>query len=165
MSRLQMEVAARANTATRNPGDPKSRDTLMSVVLRTKNDAASAAAVQFGGIGRRAERRCWTSAGAIGTGRPRRPGHGYALRAKRQKHLPPADTGANLLHMSTPQTQSSPSRATSDQFNNAQPEQELPATLGQKAFIVGLYVYVLSLAWLTLSHYWYSVLPNWLDPH
>jgi hypothetical protein len=24
---------------------------------------------------------------------------------------------------------------------------------------------VLSLVWLTLSHYWYGVLPKWLDPH
>jgi hypothetical protein len=67
--------------------------------------------------------------------------------------------------MSTPQTQSSPNRATSDQFNNAQPEQELPTTLGQKAFIVGLYLYVLSLVWLISSHYWYGVLPNGLDLH
>jgi hypothetical protein len=40
-----------------------------------------------------------------------------------------------------------------------------PATLVQKIFIAGLYLYVLSLVWLTLSHYWYGVLPKWLDPH
>jgi hypothetical protein len=40
-----------------------------------------------------------------------------------------------------------------------------PATLGQKIFIVVLYLYLLSLVWLTLSHHWYGLLPNWLDPH
>ena len=44
-------------------------------------------------------------------------------------------------------------------------EQNYPATLVQKIFITGLYLYVLSLVWLTLSHYWYGVLPMWLDPH
>ena len=44
-------------------------------------------------------------------------------------------------------------------------EQEAPATLGQKIFIVVLYLYILSLVWLTLSHHWYGVLPKWLDPH
>jgi hypothetical protein len=43
--------------------------------------------------------------------------------------------------------------------------EEGPATLGQKVFIVVLYLYVLSLFWLTLSHNWYGVLPRWLDPH
>lgn len=47
----------------------------------------------------------------------------------------------------------------------AQPEAEPPATLGQKVFIVALYLYVLSLVWLVLSHHWYGVLPTWLDPH
>ena len=37
--------------------------------------------------------------------------------------------------------------------------------LYKKIFIVGLYLYVLSLLWLTLSHHWYRVLPKWLDPH
>ena len=59
-----------------------------------------------------------------------------------------------------------PSRAASEnQSAKAQPEQEQPATLGQKIFIVLLYLYVLSLVWLTLSHHWYGVLPKWLDPH
>jgi hypothetical protein len=85
---------------------------------------------------------------------------------KGQKHLRPADTGANLLHMSMPQKPSAQSRAASeDQAHKAQAEQELSATLGQKIFIVVLYLYVLSLVWLTLSHYWYGVLPRWLDPH
>ncbi len=44
-------------------------------------------------------------------------------------------------------------------------EQNCPATLVQKIFIAGLSLYVLSLVWLTLSHYWYGVLPQWLDPH
>ena len=68
--------------------------------------------------------------------------------------------------MNAPQKQSAPSRAASEnQSAKAQPEQELPATLVQKIFIVGLYLYVLSLVWLTLSHHWYGVLPKWLDPH
>ena len=46
-----------------------------------------------------------------------------------------------------------------------EPEQNYPATLVQKIFITGLYLYVLSLVWLTLSHHWYGVLPKWLDPH
>ena len=46
-----------------------------------------------------------------------------------------------------------------------EPGQNYPATLVQKIFIAGLYLYVLSLVWLTLSHYWYGVLPKWLDPH
>ena len=80
--------------------------------------------------------------------------------------MPPVDTGASFLQMSAPQRQSSPNRAASeDRSGNAQPQQELPATLGQKLFIVVLYLYLLSLVWLTLSHHWYGVLPNWLDPH
>jgi hypothetical protein len=68
--------------------------------------------------------------------------------------------------MNAPQQQASESRAASeDQSNEAQAEQKLPATLVQKLIIVGLYLYVLSLVWLTLSHYWYGVLPKWLDPH
>jgi hypothetical protein len=51
------------------------------------------------------------------------------------------------------------------QADKAQDEQNAPATLGQKIFITVLFLYVLSLVWLTLSHYWYGVLPNWLDPH
>lgn len=46
-----------------------------------------------------------------------------------------------------------------------QVDQEPPATLGQKIFIAVLYLYVLSLVWLVLSHHWYGVLPTWLDPH
>ena len=42
---------------------------------------------------------------------------------------------------------------------------EAQATVGQKIFIVALWLYVLSLIWLVLSHNWYGVLPNWLDPH
>jgi hypothetical protein len=68
--------------------------------------------------------------------------------------------------MNAPQKQSSLSRAESEnQPAKAQPEQMYPATLVQKIFIAGLYLYVLSLVWLTLSHYWYGVLPKWLDPH
>ena len=68
--------------------------------------------------------------------------------------------------MTAPQKQSSLSRATSaNQSATAQPEQGQPATLVQKIFITGLYLYVLSLVWLTLSHHWYRVLPKWLDPH
>jgi hypothetical protein len=68
--------------------------------------------------------------------------------------------------MNAPQKQASESRAASeDQSNKAQAEQNLPATLVQKLFIVGLYLYLLSLVWLTLSHHWYGVLPKWLDPH
>jgi hypothetical protein len=67
--------------------------------------------------------------------------------------------------MSAEQKQTSLSRAASEEEStNAQPEQELPATRVQKLFIAGLYLYVLSLVWLTLSHYWYGVLPKWLDP-
>jgi hypothetical protein len=43
--------------------------------------------------------------------------------------------------------------------------EEPQATVGQKIFIVALWLYVLSLVWLVLSHNWYGVLPNWLDPH
>lgn len=68
--------------------------------------------------------------------------------------------------MNAQQKQTSLSRAASDeQSTSAQPEQQLPATLKQKLFIAGLYLYLLSLVWLTLSHNWYGVLPKWLDPH
>ena len=68
--------------------------------------------------------------------------------------------------MNAQQKQTSVSRAApEEQSPKAKPEQELPATLGQKLFITGLYLYVLSLVWLTLSHHWYGVLPKWLDPH
>ena len=68
--------------------------------------------------------------------------------------------------MNAPQKQTSLSRAASEeQSGKAQPEKGLPATLVQKLFIAGLYLYVLSLVWLTLSHHWYGVLPKWLDPH
>jgi hypothetical protein len=68
--------------------------------------------------------------------------------------------------MNAPQKQSSPSRAASEsQSAKAQTEQGLPATLGQKIFVVVLFLYILSLVWLTLSHHWYGVLPKWLDPH
>jgi len=68
--------------------------------------------------------------------------------------------------MNAPQKPSAQSRAASGgQSDKGRPEQGLPATLGQKIFIVGLYLYALSLVWLTLSHYWYGVLPKWLDPH
>jgi len=79
----------------------------------------------------------------------------------------PAPTPAqNHLQMNAPQKQSSLSGAASEnQPAKAPPEQEHPATLGQKIFIVGLYLYALSLVWLTLSHYWYGILPKWLDPH
>jgi len=55
--------------------------------------------------------------------------------------------------------------ASEEQSTRAQPEQQLPATLVQKLFIAGVYLYLLSLVWLTLSHNWYGVLPKWLDPH
>ena len=72
----------------------------------------------------------------------------------------------DLLQMNAPQKQSSQSRAAAEgQSAKVQPEQQLPATLGQKIFLVVLCLYVLSLVWLTLSHYWYGVLPQWLDPH
>jgi hypothetical protein len=76
-------------------------------------------------------------------------------------------TPAQHFHqMNAPQKQSSPSRAASEnQSAREQPEQGLPATLGQKIFIFLLFLYVLSLLWLTLSHHWYGVLPKWLDPH
>ena len=68
--------------------------------------------------------------------------------------------------MKAPQEQPSLSRATSENLSaTAQPEQGQPATLVQKIFITGLYLYLLSLVWLTLSHHWYGVLPKWLDPH
>jgi hypothetical protein len=55
--------------------------------------------------------------------------------------------------------------ASEKQSTKPKPEQEAPATLGQKIFIAVLYLYILSLVWLTLSHHWYGVLPKWLDPH
>jgi hypothetical protein len=68
--------------------------------------------------------------------------------------------------MNAQQKQTALSRAASEeQSTRAQPEQQLPATLVQKLFIAGLYLYLLSLVWLTLSHNWYGVLPKWLDPH
>jgi hypothetical protein len=68
--------------------------------------------------------------------------------------------------MNAQQKLTSVSRAASEeQSTKAAPKQELPATLVQKLFIAGLYLYLLSLVWLTLSHNWYGVLPNWLDPH
>jgi hypothetical protein len=68
--------------------------------------------------------------------------------------------------MKAPEKQASPGGAASErQPGKAQHEQDAPATLGQKIFIVVLYLYVLSLVWLTLSHHWYGVLPKWLDPH
>lgn len=48
---------------------------------------------------------------------------------------------------------------------NVPNDKEPPATLGQKIFLVVLYLYVASLIWLVLSHHWYGVLPAWLDPH
>jgi hypothetical protein len=68
--------------------------------------------------------------------------------------------------MNAQQKQTPLSRAASEERpTKAQPKQELPATLVQKLFIAGLYLYLLSLLWLTLSHNWYGVLPKWLDPH
>jgi hypothetical protein len=68
--------------------------------------------------------------------------------------------------MNAPQKQSTLSSAASENKPaKVQSDQERPATLGQKIFIVGLCLYVLSLIWLTLSHHWYGVLPKWLDPH
>ena len=67
--------------------------------------------------------------------------------------------------MNAPQKQSSQSRAAAEnQPGKAQPEQDQPATLVQKIFITALYLYLLGLVWLTLSHHWYGVLPSWLDP-
>ena len=83
-----------------------------------------------------------------------------------RNYLPGADTGVKSQQMNAPQKQSSLSSATSENKPaKAQPDQECPATLGQKIFIVGLCLYVVSLIWLTLSHNWYGVLPKWLDPH
>ncbi len=68
--------------------------------------------------------------------------------------------------MNALQKQASQSRpAPEGQSPKAQPEQGLPATFGQKMPMAGLFLYVLSLVWLTLSHHWYGVLPKWLDPH
>jgi hypothetical protein len=68
--------------------------------------------------------------------------------------------------MSASEKQSTAGRVASEkQPAKGQPEQEGPATLGQKIFITVLFLYVLSLVWLTLSHHWYGVLPKWLDPH
>ncbi len=67
--------------------------------------------------------------------------------------------------MNAPQKQASQNRAAPESQTKPPPEQQLPATLGQKIFIAGLCLYVLSLVWLTLSHHWYGVLPKWLDPH
>ncbi len=68
--------------------------------------------------------------------------------------------------MNAPQKQGSQKGAApQSQAAKSPPEQAGPATLGQKVFIVVLYLYVLSLVWLTLSHHWYGVLPKWLDPH
>ena len=68
--------------------------------------------------------------------------------------------------MKPSEKQSSPGGAASEKQPAKPPaEQGAPATLGQKIFIVVLYLYVLSLVWLTLSHHWYGVLPKWLDPY
>ena len=68
--------------------------------------------------------------------------------------------------MNAPQKPASQTRAAPEDRNaKAPPDQGAPATLGQKIFIIILYLYVLSLVWLTLSHHWYGVLPKWLDPH
>ena len=68
--------------------------------------------------------------------------------------------------MNAPQKQSTLSHAASaNQPAIAQPDQQLPVTLVQKILIAGVYLYLLSLVWLTLSHHWYGVLPKWLDPH
>jgi len=80
--------------------------------------------------------------------------------------LPRADTAAKSPAMNAPQKQFSPNRAASErQPGKAQPQQESSATLGQKIFLVVLCLYLLSLIWLVLSHHWYGVLPQWLDPH
>ncbi len=68
--------------------------------------------------------------------------------------------------MKPSEKQAAPGNAASEkQAATTQPEQGAPATLGQKIFIVVLYLYILSLVWLTLSHHWYGVLPKWLDPY
>ena len=68
--------------------------------------------------------------------------------------------------MKGPKKPSVQSRAVSEsQPDQAPLEPDQPATLTQKIFIAGLYLYLLSLVWLTLSHHWYGVLPRWLDPH
>ena len=63
------------------------------------------------------------------------------------------------------ETDSPAAPAATDNPPPVQADQEPPATLGQKIFIVALYLYVASLVWLVLSHHWYGVLPTWLDPH
>ena len=83
-----------------------------------------------------------------------------------KKGLPRADTAAKSPPMKASEKQAAPGSAASEkQPATTQPEQDAPATLGQKIFIVVLYLYILSLVWLTLSHHWYGVLPTWLDPH
>ncbi len=68
--------------------------------------------------------------------------------------------------MSAPREQDSQKRAESEKKSvTRQAEPQLPATLGQKIFLVVFCGYVLSLVWLVLSHHWYGVLPKWLDPH
>jgi len=68
--------------------------------------------------------------------------------------------------MKASEKQPAPGGAASEkQSAQTQPEQDGPATLGQKIFMVVLCLYVLSLIWLTLSHHWYGVLPKWLDPY
>jgi len=68
--------------------------------------------------------------------------------------------------MSKQQATDSPAGAgATGNLPGATTDQEPPATLGQKIFIVVLYLYVASLVWLVLSHHWYGVLPTWLDPH
>ena len=72
----------------------------------------------------------------------------------------------NYLQMSASHKQSSQIRPESEgQSANAQPDPGRPATFGQKIFMAVLFLYLLSLVWLTLSHHWYGVLPKWLDPH
>ncbi len=67
--------------------------------------------------------------------------------------------------MNLPKKQLSVSRALSlQESRNERSGEGAPATLGQKIFVIGLYLYLLSLVWLTLSHHWYGVLPKWLDP-
>jgi hypothetical protein len=76
----------------------------------------------------------------------------------------PIDTQSSL--MKAPKKQPPGSRAAfAKEPVVGQGAEGAPATFGQKIFIFGLYLYILSLVWLTLSHHWYGVLPKWLDPH
>ena len=103
--------------------------------------------------------------GAVSTDAAGDRGMATHSQRKVKKHLPHADPGSKFVaNERTAKANLLEPRRAEEESTKAQPEQELPATRVQKLFIAGLYLYVLSLVWLTLSHYWYGVLPKWLDP-